>query len=207
MSSQPITTGISNVTPRAIPPGWNLNGLFFDAWLSLNHTTSLTITRHPVESGAAITDHSYVEPFRGSFQIGMTDCIDSFITGQFPANPTRSINAYNILVDLQATRQFLTLDTKYSSYQNILIESISVDDDYQTVNTMRATINLVQVIVVDSQLIKITTNAHAVDTNSRGQVSVQPIPGTLEAIQKDLDELGTPAGFNKSAINFLKAIP
>ena len=205
MSSQPpIITGVTVQAPsRSIPPGWNLNGLFFDAWLKLQHTTVLTSTNHPVERRAAISDHSYVEPFRGSFDIGMTDCVSSFVAGQFPASPTRSINAYNTLVDLQASGQFLTLDTKYAHYSNILIESISVDDDYQTVNALKATINLKQIIVADAQFIKITSNQHVTSTTPRGQVSAQPIPGSLEAIKKDLEELGTSDGFNQAALNFL----
>lgn len=205
--SIPIVTGISVQSPsQPIPPGWNLNGLVFDAWLRLHHTNSLTYTQHPVESGANITDHSFVNPIRFSFDIGMTDCVKSLIPGQFPATPTRAINAYNTLVQLQATRQFLTLDSKYGHYESILIESIDVSDDYQTSEALKATINLVQIIVADTQLIVLTLNPNATNTTPRGQVSSQPIPGSLEAIQKDLEELGTPAGFNKAAVNFLKKL-
>jgi len=203
--STPAVTGLSvSIANKPLPSGWNLNGLCFDAWLRLHHNNSLTYTQHPVESGANITDHSFVNPIRFSFDIGMTDCVKSIIPGQFPATPTRAINAYNTLVQLQAAREFLTLDSKYGHFDYILIESIDVSDDYQTVEVLKATINLVQIIVADSQLTILTLNPNATNTTPRGQVSSQPIPGSLEAIQKDLEELGTPAGFNKAAVNFLK---
>ena len=40
----------------------NIGGYFFDGYLNLSVNSSLEITQHPVESGSAISDHSYMKP-------------------------------------------------------------------------------------------------------------------------------------------------
>ena len=151
------------------PLSWNIEGFYFDAWLRMNQNTAITITQHPVENGASITDHSYRNPNRFSFDVGMTDVVTS---PMFPGSGTRSVNAYNALVELQQTRRLLTLGTKYqSNYTNILIESIDVSDDYRTVNALRATINLVEVIIVKTKYTQVSLTPQATDQTNRGQVS------------------------------------
>lgn len=165
-----ITTGVS---AQGAPPGaWNLNGMVFDAWLRLNHNTGLTITQHPVETGAAISDHSFINPRRYSFDIGMTDTVES---PNFPGFSTRSINAYNALVEMQQSRTLLTLSSKYGNYDNILIENIDTYDDFRTKNAMRATITLLQVIMADTRTARVSSNPQATDLTRRGQQSPQSI--------------------------------
>ena len=40
----------------------NIGGLFFDCYVSFSHNSELEITSHQVETGANISDHSYVKP-------------------------------------------------------------------------------------------------------------------------------------------------
>lgn len=179
-----------SITLAAPPLTWNLNGLEFDAWLRLNHNNSLTITQHPVETGASITDHSYVNPRRFAFDIGMTDSPIVANPPLFPGNATRSINAYQTIVELQRTRAFLTLTSKYGFFENILIESIDVPDGFQTKNTMRATINLVEVIVANTRLVQVSANPQATDQTKRGQTPPQSLSQLVTTAAKGvLDSL------------------
>ena len=50
----------------------DVEGYVFDAVLKLDHERRLAITDHPVEEGANITDHSYLEPKSLSIEIGMS---------------------------------------------------------------------------------------------------------------------------------------
>lgn len=154
------------------PLSWNLDGMVFDAWLTLEHNTTLTVTQHPVEKGAAITDHAYVNPRRWSFNIGETDTI---ATPSVPGNSSRSINAYQILTARQAARKLMTLVSKYGSFQNTLIESVDVQDNYQTQNAMRATINIVEVIMANTRTIKVSAIPHTTDRTVKGALPSQPV--------------------------------
>jgi len=170
----------------AAPLQWSLNNngtpLYFDAWLRLGHQTGLTITQHPVETGAAISDHSYVNPRRFTFDIGMTDTINS---NNVPGFPTRSISAYSLLLSLQESRQPLTLVSKYGTYRNILIETIDVSDTYVTKYALRATITLQQLILTNERNFKRSSNPQATDTTERGQLS-----GASQEGELDTSELG-----------------
>lgn len=189
----PVLT--ANATVIAPPLGWNINGMEFDAWLRLNHNTSLTITQHPVETGANITDHSYRNQKRFSFDIGMTDTVNTslifgFIANIFTKGSDRSVNAYNALVAMQESRQLLTLDCKYGGYDNVLIESIDVTDDYQTKNALKATINLVQVFITTTKIEKISNNPSATNTSNRGKVNPVPALGNFSRVKFYAKRLG-----------------
>src|ERR1700722_9620867 len=103
----PSLTGNASSTNAVIAPnGWSL-GLpgqpnFFDAWLTLRHSATLTATKHPVETGAEITDHSYTNPETFSFEILMSD-IANPLGNQWGTN-FRGVHAYNTLIDLQNSR-------------------------------------------------------------------------------------------------------
>jgi hypothetical protein len=150
----------------AAPSTWNYGGLYFDAWLRLNHNSSLTITVHPVQIGAAVTDHAYRNQRRFSFDIGYSDTVASPI----PGNSSRSINAYRILVDMQNSRKPQTLVSKYGSTENVLIESIDVTDDFRTKTALKATVTLVEIIQADARLQKLSLAPNATGSTNRGQV-------------------------------------
>ena len=61
----------------------NIGGWFFDAFLSINHESKLTITDHPIQSGSSITDHAFLESRTLTFEIGMSDAAKDFVPGQF----------------------------------------------------------------------------------------------------------------------------
>lgn len=174
------------VKKKAPPTQWSLGGYLFDAWLRLHHNNSLTITQHPVQAGADISDHAFVNPKRFSFDICITDTVTS---AQFTANPTRSINAYNVIQQMQASREPLTLVSKYGVYENILIESFEASDDFTTNTTLKATVNLVEIIIADVQVHKVSANPHMTDSTNRGQVAAQPEYGSLESIKLKLRSL------------------
>jgi len=188
-----LTGSIGASAVTQIPPnGWTLGGLYFDAWLRLNHQNSLTITQHPVESGAQITDHSFVNPKRFSFEIGVSNVATSVIATQFQGGASRSVNAYNAILKLQESRQLLTLVSKYGTYENILIESIDAPDDFTTKEALKATINLYQVIIVQTVKVKVSSSVQVTNQTNRGQVGNQtPTESALRSIYKSL---GIPQG-------------
>lgn len=181
-SAQIITAGVKNSIP---PTEWSLSYgsevYTFDAWLRLRHSNSLTLTQHPVQEGAEITDHAFVNQKRFSFDIGVTDTV---VKNNFASNPTRSINAYNVIQALQARRQPLTLVSKYGVYENILIESFEAADDFQTNTTLKATVNLVEILIADVKTYKASGNPHATDITNRGSVPTLPEYGTIQSIRR-----------------------
>lgn len=122
----------------------------FDAVFSTDHSANATVTQHPVQSGASISDHAYMEPDEVSVEIGMTDTAASVSGGA-----SHSVNAYAQLRAIMELREPFTLITRLKTYRNMLITSISAPDDYKTMNALRASIYFQQVNVVSVSTVKV----------------------------------------------------
>lgn len=186
MSSQPtfISGGVSITGPppqqgqQLRPNGWSLDGLFFDAWLTMSHQSSLTTTQHPVESGADVTDHAYVNPKRFSFEIGITNATPEDPNDSFPAAPTRVVNAYNALLNRQENRQPMRLICKYGTYDNILIETLVANDDAASVEAGFFTVNLIEIIQADVRQATVNLLPQTVNQTNRGDINGQTLSRT-----------------------------
>ncbi len=58
----------------------------------------------------------------------------------------RSINAWQALKTMQLERAPLTVVTRLQTYENMIIEELSAPDDYMTLNALKCTVHLKQII-------------------------------------------------------------
>ena len=121
-----------------------LGTFIFDAVFFADHNMNVVLTRHPVQSGAAVTDHAYVEPETVTLDIGMTDSAKPL--KKFGDN--RSVTAYSLLKKAMEKRQPVTLVTRLFTYKDMVVTVISATDDYTTMNALRATITLQKINIV-----------------------------------------------------------
>lgn len=135
----------------------------FDAVFRTDHMANVTLTQHPVQTGAAISDHAYSEPDEVTLEIGMSDAVSY-------AGTNHSVNAYSQLRAIMAKREPVTLITRLQSYKNMVITSMSAPDDYTTMNALKATIYFRQVEMVSVSTItvqqKVTASSTAQPTTS-----------------------------------------
>ena len=156
----------------AIPPTLpQSTTYFFDAVFRVDHDQEMRITEHPIQSGAAISDHAYLIPARVSLEIGMSDVMASFVAGQYTDFATKSISAYQKLLSLQSMRIPLTLTTRLNTYENMLIEDVRAGDDIRTLHGLRAQIRMRQIIVG-----QVSTTAQS----ARPNASTSSNPGTSQ---------------------------
>ena len=134
--------------PQLVGIKTNVGGYFFDAVLKFDHERSTTITDHPVEEGANITDHAYVNAKSLSMEIGMSDVCSSLIEGQFLTRSSRSVSAYDVLQRIQEARVPISINTRLAVYHNMLIENMTTPDDYLTQNGLKATVFFREIFVV-----------------------------------------------------------
>ena len=163
----------------------HIGGFFFDAFLKIDHVTKLKITEHPVQEGAALTDHAYLEPAELTMEIGMSDVAQSLVTGQFAGGLPRSVNAYKILREMQEQRVPLMCHTRLRTYQNMLIETISVSDDYLTQYGLKATVTLREILVAKVTTVKISARAQTTGSTPKG---VQEVVKPNVSLGKQLDQ-------------------
>lgn len=103
----------------------------------------MVITDHPVETGAAISDHAFLRPVEVEMQIGWSDSTGGYVG--------YARDAYDELVALQRQREPFTLTTGSRRYSNMLISSIALQKDEKTEHISAITVRLREVIIVSTQ--------------------------------------------------------
>lgn len=117
-----------------------------------DHESTISITKVPVEFGADITDHAYIEP--------KTVTIKGMIGPGFRGIGSFSRAAgYQALVRYQESRVPFTLITGLDFYRNMLIQSISVPRNPDNANVLEFTAKLQQVLIVGSGFAAATIGA------------------------------------------------
>lgn len=150
----------------------NIGGFFFDAFLKLNHSSKLRITDHPTQTGANISDHSFMEPKELTIEIGMSDSENDIIPGQFSKSWSRSVSAYKILQNLQAQRLPMDIYTRLGLYKNMVVESIDTPEDYKTLNALKATVTFREILVAEVMIVKVSSRPQITNKTTKGQVEV-----------------------------------
>jgi hypothetical protein len=149
-SSQPVT----------FSTGRNIGGFTADVTIAEEHTDELTITEHPVEQGASISDHAYKNPMRVVIRVGYSNSSDQ------AGGDTGYVQArYQDFLKLQQGRQPFAIITGKRQYSNMLIQSLAVTTDQTTENALLLTVTCREVIIVSTQ----TTTVPPADQHANPQ--------------------------------------
>jgi hypothetical protein len=182
----PQWSGLPSELSQLVMVKTNIAGFFFDAVLREEHVSSLKITSHPVQTGANITDHSYVEPAVLTMKIAMSDAMDDLHDGQFirytpkdadKPSYSKSVSAYRVLLDMQESRVPISVHTRLKTYTNMLIENITAPDDAKTLHGLKCTITLREIFVVNVTKTKNVREdmKHYTEVNDMGKKQAQPV--------------------------------
>lgn len=138
-----------------------VGGMRFDADLKTDHTQKLTMTQHPVEKGADISDHAFIEPSEVGMEVAMSDV---------SSGDGKSAAAFRKLLALQSSLDPLTVVTRLKTYRNMMIESVSSPDDYSTMFGMKATILFREMKLVTTSTVKVSSSASS-DPQKSGETN------------------------------------
>lgn len=152
----------------------NLGGYFFDGFLEVGHNIETEITEHPVETGAAITDHAYIKPKELTMKVCVSDVHQSLVAGQFTGKYPRHVGAWNLLKQLQQDRIPLSVFTKLGSYDNMLIKSLESSDTSETYTMLVAIVKLREIPVARVKTVKISSSPNTTDTNNLPENNATP---------------------------------
>jgi hypothetical protein len=105
----------------------------------------------------------------------------------------RSINAWQALKSMQLERAPLTVTTRLQTYENMIIEELSAPDDYITLNALKCTVHLKQIIMANVAEMKVSKRLTTAAATSGGAPPVQPISNKTAA-KATYDTLGNIIG-------------
>lgn len=147
-----------------IRPKRNIGGLVADVTVEEVHGDEMAITQHPVEKTADITDHAYPLPVTLQVRIGYSPSGSGqgggAPFGQIPGaqDPVPLQTIYDQYLALQKGRELLEVQTGKRLYENMLIKTITLVTDRDSENALFLTINLQEIILVETQTVTVPQN-------------------------------------------------
>lgn len=140
-----------------LPVNRNIAGYTFDAVLTEEHTSELEVTDSPVETGESISDHAYMKPKKLKIVGGVSDAvlnpIQTIMNNLFGSGKSRSVTAYEVLLELQESREPFNVQTGMKLYSNMVITSLRVSQDKDTAKVGIFECDLREVIIVDTKTV------------------------------------------------------
>lgn len=109
-----------------------------------DHEDALTITDHPVEQGAIISDHAFKNPASLTINCAWSNTQADL----FDFSETYIFGIYGELLTMQASRQLLTIITGKRMYSNMLLEVITTSSGSRTEYQLPVQLQCRQIIVV-----------------------------------------------------------
>jgi hypothetical protein len=152
---------------------------YFDAVMRLEHAQELTATKHPIQTGASLTDHAYLQPARVILEVAMSDVMDRVAPNLFTSNSSKSVSAFQTMLDVQAGRQPITLVTRLKTYNNMLILDHRAVEDHTTVRGARMMLRLEQIFVAALAQNTVSARPNQTNTTDEGTKVGQPPPPSL----------------------------
>lgn len=145
---------------------------------------STFVTNHPVETGAAISDHAFQMPVEVEMRVGWSDSSGGY------AGYSQDI--YQALQDLQTAREPFEVVTGKRVYSNMLISQLEVTTNVQSEYALMARVILREVIIVDTQN---TSSVGSASNMANPASNAAPINvGTVQPIAITGDPRGFDAG-------------
>ena len=154
--------------------------------ISEKHSDTLEITEHPVEGGAAISDHAYRRPSEVVMQVGfagggsLLDLLDTTSFGLSAGLSPREV--YQNLLDLQNSRVPFDVVTGKRIYSNMLIRAIEVTTERSTENVLSAVLTLREVIITSTTNSKVAAKT---DMKEGANTSAMQNSGVKTPVQKN----------------------
>lgn len=148
----------------------NIAGYFFDGLINVDVSSELFITENPVETGASVVDHSYIKPINIEMEVVMSDVHQSFVPGQFTGGWSRSINAFNLLREIQSKRIPVTVLCRLGLFENVLVQKIQAIDNEGTYQALRANVRLVEIPIARVKVVEISSASQTTITTEMGKI-------------------------------------
>lgn len=145
------------------------------------HDDELQITQHPVEFGAAITDHAFKLPARVQIRAAWSYAAEGLaLLVPIATDASYLGSLYSTLVSLQSQRTRVSLVTGKRTYDNMLLRSLRVTTNQQTENTLSIIADFQEILIATTQVVSVppasvmSSPQTTAATINQGQTSLSP---------------------------------
>lgn len=169
-------------TKRSIEPT-NLEGqltgeaIIPDVVISELHSDEVTVTTHPVDTGAQITDHAFRQPAVVICTFGWSDSsrlVNSLFDGSLFKGIESVKDIYDKLLRLKDARQVLKLSTAKRVYDSVLITKLMTTTTVDTENSAIIEVTFQEILTAQARTVTLASVTQAdasktASTNNGGQ--------------------------------------
>lgn len=125
----------------------SIGGVDFDTLISEEHGAGVALTEYPVERGAPITEHSYVQP--RTLSITVVKSAQVAFLSPLSQEQAKLHEFYSALEDLRYNRQTFDVVTALTTYRNLTITSLTCIRERNSATIARVAIQCREVVLVD----------------------------------------------------------
>lgn len=173
-----------------LAPKSSIGGIEIQASLEEILTDVLQLTEHPVEVGAAITDHAYKSPaevvlrcaWSNSSPDALSGAIQAIFNGGGLTGSDYVSGVYSQLLALQQSREPFDIMTTSRMYTDMQIVSLQKTVDNKTSNTLMVQATCRQIIRVFTQSTTLPVRANQANPKETASIEnagvKQTVPGT-----------------------------
>lgn len=181
-------TAINILAPGS--PNRNIGGLIAQVTVEEHHRDRITITEHPVEQSASITDHYYKNPSEVRIRCGWSNSSiaalagigESLLSGnisQLFTSPGYVNDIYTKLLALQLSQTVLTVVTARRTYNSMLLEEITLVTDAETENALLVDVLCKEVILVQTSSTGVLNPANMKSPETTAPIQSQGLVQTI----------------------------
>lgn len=123
----------------------SIGDIEMDASLNEEHTYPAQVTRNPVEDGSQLADNIVILPIELKLTARVSD---ASMIPLLPSFGSKSIDAFNALVELQSNKEIIEVATSLRVYQDMFIENITVPRESADGNSLRFEMKISEILIV-----------------------------------------------------------
>lgn len=163
---------------------------FADCTVSISHDFSNSVTEHPVETGVSFSDHVQLKNNRFSVsgifgQYGLNDYQADTLT----RGSERIQQAYKFLRRLRDERLTFTLVSKYETYSDCVVESLTIPVNAEGSNSLYFDMSVVQIRKATTESVSLVVNPKSVTDAKKDAASGMSNGGKLPTKESVLTSL------------------
>lgn len=185
----------------------------FDAIKLADFDQSCIPTQKPLQTGFNTSDHAVLQPARIVLEVIMSDVIAAYSTGvgsdgvpnppMWSGNPSKSVSAFQEMINLMQNRTLITLNTRLDTYENMLLVNVRAKDDQLNYYGAAMVLTFQQLIISTVTTSFDSARSQTTGDTAQGTIQTQnPDPVTLQ--QHTVTSLPNAAGLG-SIDSFLGA--
>jgi hypothetical protein len=174
----------------------SVGGMTPDVTIEEEHSDQLVVTDHPVQGAAngnaTVSDHAYKLPAEVVITYGWSPGGP----GNATASSTYLNDIYNQILALQNTRAIFTIYTGRRTYDNMILQAVSMTTDRNTENALIVRLACREIMFVQTQTVQISLDPTTQNNPQR----------TLGVTQRGIQPLQSGSSFNRGAATGLSGI-